>query len=103
MPTTRCPVVRPQAGSYGVIGFTTDYHDWSGDGGRCKFCGVLRADAQTKAETRPRWSDWRGAEAHDAEREFGLVMSMRRVREGLLPYSPSPDRWASVTALLAST
>jgi len=102
MPTTRCPIVRAQAGAHGVRGFTTDYHDWSGEAGRCKFCGVSRKDAQTKDETRPRWSDWRGAEAHDAELEFGLIISTRQVRNGLRPYSPSPERWASITRLLES-
>lgn len=100
MPTTRCPVVRPQAGSYGARGFTTDYHDWSGDGGCCKFCGVLRRNAHTKVEARPRLG-WRGLETYRAEREFEEIMASRPRREGL-PYSPNPDRWASVTQLLGS-
>lgn len=100
MPTTRCSVVRRQAEPYGSQGFTTDYHDWHGDGGSCKFCGVSRRDARTDAETRPtRRLGWRGIEADRAEREFEVILANRPRREGL-PYSPSPDRWASVTSLL---
>lgn len=101
MPTSRCPVVRPQAGAYGVSGFTTDYHDWSGDAGSCKFCGVSRAGAQVKVEVRPRLG-WRGIEADRAEREFGDIMAARPYRSPI-PYTPNPERWANVTSLLAST
>ncbi len=103
MPTTRCPVVRLQSGSYGARGFTTDYHDWSGEEGRCKFCGISRRDAQTKDESgRPGWRGFREQAAYDAEHEFGVIMSTRPTREDLLPYSPNPDRWASIMRLLAS-
>lgn len=94
--------MRPQAGACGVRGFTTDYHDWSGEAGRCKFCGVSRAGAQVEVETRPRLG-WRGIEAHRAEAEFEQILAAHALREGLMPYSPSPERWASITGLLAPT
>lgn len=98
MPTSRCPIVRPQSGSYGARGFTTDYHDWSGDGGHCKFCGVSRAGAKVDIETRPRLG-WRGLEVFQAEQELEQILSERP--RSLIPYTPNPDRWGNITRLLA--
>jgi hypothetical protein len=42
---------------------------------------------------------WRGLEVDRAEREFASIMAARPVREGP-PYTPNPNRWASVTSLL---
>lgn len=99
MPTSRCPIVRPQAEPYGSQGFTTDYHDWRGEAGYCKFCGVSRRDARTDVETRPRHG-WRGLEVDRAEREFQAILAARPRLDGL-PHTPNPERWASVTSLLA--
>lgn len=98
MPTSRCPIVRPQAGTYGARGFTTDYHDWRGDSGCCKFCGVSRASAQVKVESRPR-RGWRGLEVFQAEQELEQILAERP--RSLIPFTPNPERWASVTSLLA--
>lgn len=99
MATSRCPIVRPQAGYFGAQGFTTDYHDWRGEGGCCKFCGVSRRDARTDVEMRPRLG-WRGLEVDRAERELQAILAARPRRDGP-PHTPDPERWASVTSLLA--
>jgi hypothetical protein len=91
--------VRPQAEPYGSRGFTTDYHDWHGEGGRCKFCGVSRAGAQVDVESRPR-RGWRGLEVFQAEQELEQILAARP--RSLIPYTPNPQRWASVTSLLAA-
>lgn len=100
MPTSRCSVVRPQAEPYGSRGFTTDYHDWKGPGGSCKFCGVSRAGAQVDVETRPRL-EWRGLEVYQAEQEFEQILAARPPRPAI-HYTPNPERWASITRLLTA-
>lgn len=98
MPTSRCPVVRPQAEPYGSRGFTTDYHDWHGEAGRCKFCGVSRTAARTTVEERPLRLGWQGLEVDRVRREFEQILVARQA-DGV-PYSPDPNRWANVIQLM---
>lgn len=56
MPTSRCPVVRPQKPPYQWK--TTDYHDWTDGTGFCRFCGQARKETQVDVLLRERhWDD----------------------------------------------
>lgn len=88
MPTSRCPIVRPQFGWAGARGFTTDYHSWPKDGGPCRFCGQPRKQTKTTQHDRF-WGE-------DEQSVAGRAPPHERFDAAPL----KPDRWASVTSLL---
>lgn len=85
MPTSRCPVVRPQTSKYGPL--INDYHSFEGNTMRatCRHCGQTRREAQIRDYDRYGGEDAAGR-APPHERFDAPPMN--------------PDRWASVTALL---
>lgn len=88
MPTSRCPIVRPQTSKYGPL--VNDYHSFEGNTMRaiCRHCGQTRKQAQARENDRF-WSD-------DPDASAGRPPPHERFETPL-----SPERWASVTALLS--
>ncbi len=88
MPTTRCPVVRPQASKYGPL--VNDYHSFEGNTMRavCRHCGQTRKECQTAKHDRF-WGEGMEAAA-------GRAPPHERFDAPL-----NPDRWASVTSLIS--
>lgn len=85
MPTSRCPIVRPQASKYGPL--VNDYHSFDGNAMRavCKHCGQTRRACQIREFDRYNGGGYGDPPPHE--------------RFNAAP--PNPERWASVTSLLA--
>ena len=89
MPTSRCPIVRPQTSKYGPR--VNDYHSFDGNTMRavCRHCGQTRRQAQCKEFDRF-WDE-------DSDAAAGRPPPHERFDAA----PPNPARWASVTSLLS--